>query len=280
MGILDQLKSEAEMKRESEFAAANTRQHLESEYQANILPKMQKMYGFLKEIVEHLSYLDKAIEVADYSHDYPQIGALTQTDYKINTDGYGGLADFNRIMQINVLFNLIAPGSFSYTVEGKTRIEQELAFLISKKVKLDSNRFVSSAGIESATFTITRKIPVCFRFEVDYNNLKIKLFIFNHENFNVYKKTFEPSQITDSLLDEVIRFMLRKDSDFIQLDIASQDKQRIQKKAEEEQLQWAKQLEEIKVEEAKEKHKEDKSGMAAESMFFTRIKAIANKKIL
>jgi uncharacterized membrane protein len=280
MSILDQLKSEADSKRESEFAAANMRQHLESEYQTNILPRMQKMYGFLKEIVEHLSYLDKAIEIADYSHDYPQIGALTQTDYKINTDGYGGLADFNRIMQINVLFNLVGTGSFSYTLEGKTRIEQEIAFLIAKSLKPDWNQYIAN-GIETATFSIKRKIPVRFRFEVDYNNSKIKLLIHNHENFNVYKKTFEPSQITDSLLDEVIRFMLRKDSDFIQLDIASQDKQRIKKKAEEEQLLWAKQLEEIKVEEAKEKEKkEDRGSLLAESVFFTRIKAIANKKIL
>lgn len=284
MGILDQLRSEASSKQESESAAASVRKQLEDEYQTNILPRMQKTYLFLKEIVEHLSYLEKAIEIADYCQRYPQMGALSQTDYKINTDGYGGLADFNRIMQINVIFNCVGRGSFSYEVEGRTRIEQEIAFLHSKNVPLQWNQYINSRGVEAATFTITRKIPVRFKFEVDYNNSKIKLLIHNHENFNVYKETFEPSAVDESLLDEVIRFMLRQDSDFIRLDITNQDKQRIQKKAEEEQQQRAKWLEEIKIEEAKEKKAKEertRTGLAeklGESVIFTTIKSLAKKK--
>jgi hypothetical protein len=77
--------------------------------------------------------------------------------------------------------------------------------------------------------------------------------------------------------------MLRQDSDFIQLDINNQDKQRIQRKAEEEQQQRAKWLEEIKIEEAKEKEEEEKQNvgltdMLSESMFFSRIKSFTKKK--
>lgn len=281
MGILDQLRNEATLKQESEFAAANTQQQLENQYQTRILPKMQQVYLFLKEIVEYLSYLEKAVEITDYCQRYPQMGALSQTDYKINTDGYGGLADFNRIMQVNVLFNCVGRGDFSYEVEGRTRIEQEIAFLNSKNVQLKWNQFINSRGVEAATFSITRKIPVRFRFEVDYNNSKIKLLIHNHENFNVYKKTFQPEDVNEALLDEVSRFMLRQDSDFIRLDITSQDKQRIQKKAEEEQQQLAKWLEEVKVEEAKEKEERAKAGLAeklGESILFSRIKSLTKKK--
>lgn len=281
MGILDQLRNEATLKQESEFAAANTQQQLENQYQTRILPKMQQVYLFLKEIVEYLSYLEKAVEITDYCQRYPQMGALSQTDYKINTDGYGGLADFNRIMQVNVLFNCVGRGNFSYEVEGRTRIEQEIAFLNSKNVQLKWNQFINSRGVEAATFSITRKIPVRFRFEVDYNNSKIKLLIHNHENFNVYKKTFQPEDVNEALLDEVSRFMLRQDSDFIRLDITSQDKQRIQKKAEEEQQQLAKWLEEVKVEEAKEKEERAKAGLAeklGESILFSRIKSLTKKK--
>ncbi len=286
MGVLDQLRNEASNKQESEFAAATTRQQLENDYQTQILPRMQKTYLFLKEIVEHLSYLEKAVEIKDYCQRYPQMGCLSQTDYKINTDGYGGLADFNRIMQINVTFSCVGRGEFSYEVEGKTRIEQEIAFLNSKNVPLKWNQFISGRGVETATFNITRKVPVRFRFEVDYNNSKIKLLIHNHENFNVYKKTFEPDEINEPLLDEVIRFMLRQDSDFIRLDITSQDKLRIQKKAEEEQRQLAKWLEEIKIEEAHKKEKQEgkpvklveKLGGLGESVLFKPIKLLKKKK--
>jgi hypothetical protein len=283
MGVLDQLRNERISKEKHESVAADVQQHLEGEYKAKILPKMQKIYQDLKEVVEHLSYLEKAIEITDYCQRFPQMGTLSQTDYKINTDGYGGLADFNRIMQVNVLFNCIGAGSFSYEVEGRSKIEQEIAFLNSKNLPLKWNQFINSRGVEAAAFNITRKVPVRFKFEVDYNESKIRLLIHNHENFNVYKKNFEPEAVTDSLLDEVIRFMLRQDSDFIQLDINNQDKQRIQRKAEEEQQQRAKWLEEIKIEEAKEKEEEEKQNvgltdMLSESMFFSRIKSFTKKK--
>jgi hypothetical protein len=287
MSILDQLRQERHSKQESEFASANIQQQLEDEYQTNILPKMQKIYLFLKEVVEHLSYLEKAIEVKDYCQRYPEMGTLSQMDYKINTDGYGGLADFNRIMQVNVLFSCVGKGDFTYEVEGKAKIENEVAFLNSKNVPLKWNHFINNRGIEAAVFTITRKIPVRFRFEVDYGESKIKLLIHNHEDFNIYKKIFDPKTLDESeldkLLDEVSRFMLREDSDFIQLDITNQDKRRIQKKAEEEQEQLAKWLEEVKIEEAHEKKKKEKVGLAdklEESIFFQAVKKVATKKII
>lgn len=252
MGILDQLRHEASDKQESEFAAVDVQQQLENEYQQQILPKLQKTYTFLKEIIEHLSYLEKGVETGEYSKDYPQFGVLTQTGYKINTDGYGGLADFNRIMQVNVVFVCAAKGSFTYELEGRARIEQEVAFLHSKNVPVDWNQFVSSKGVEAASFTITRRIPVRFRFEADMKNTQIKLLIHNHDDFSVYKKVFEPEEVNESLLDEVIRYMLRKDSDFIRLDINNQDKERIRKEAEALQMQQAKFLEEIHIEEEKE----------------------------
>ncbi len=273
MGILDQLRDEANIKQESEFQSLNNQQSLEATYQENILPKMQKTFTFLKEIVEHLAYLEQAIKITDYSQRFPEIGALTQENYQINTDGYGGYADFDKIKQINVNFVCAGQGAFNYRIEGRTRIESEVAFLNSKNVPFEWNQFVDNKGIEAAQFTITRKIPVRFRFEADIENTKIKLLINNHEDFSVYNKAFEPDEINEELLDEVIRFMLRKDSDFIRLDINNLDKQRIQKKAEALQVQHAQWLEEIHVEKEHEEHEAENEGS-----LFRRINLFGKRK--
>lgn len=267
MGILDQLRSEATSKQESEFSSSVEEQRLEYQYQTNILPKMQKTYHFLKEIVDHLNYLEKAVEVKDYSARYRQFGTLSQTNYKINTDGFSGVGDFNRIMQINVTFVCQGVGQFCYSLEGKAQIEQEVAFLHSKHIP-----FTWKRGIDKAAFTVARKIPVRFKFEVDFNFSKISLLINNHENFNIYSKTFEPQAINDGLLDEVVRFMLRQDSDFIRLEITSQDKQRIQKKVADEQRQREKFLAEIKAQEA------EKNYLLSEHVLFRQIKLLAGKR--
>ncbi len=267
MGVLDQLRNEATRKQESEFSSTIEGQRLEHEYQTDILPKMQKAYHFLKEIVDHLNYLEKAVEVKHYSNSYRQFGTLTQTNYKINTDGYSGVGDFNRIMQVNVTFVCQGVGEFVYSVEGKAQIEHEVAFLHSKHIP-----FTWKRGIQKAAFTVTRRIPVRFKFVVDFNNSKINLLINNYENFNAYSKTFAPEAVNDALLDEVVRFMLRQDSDFIRLEITGQDKLRIQKKVEEERRLRDKLQEEIRVQEAKTK--DSRIDLA----FFKQIKLLAGRK--
>ncbi|WAR45078.1 hypothetical protein [Methylomonas rapida] len=227
MGILDQLKQEAAEKQKLQESQTNLQKQREDRYRAAILPAMQKAFKFMQELVEYLNFLEHAVVVEEYSNQYPQFGQMKQQDYKIYTDNHGGFADVDRLMQINVRFFCVGFGSFSYNLEGQNRIEREVAFLTSRNVHFDWKLLDGRSAIPSAVFTITRRIPVRFRFEVDYDNSKIHLLINNHENFNAYKKAFAPEDVNDELLDEIARFMLRKDSDFIRLEITSVQRQRI-----------------------------------------------------
>jgi hypothetical protein len=256
MGVLDQLRNEATIKQQSEFSERDTQQQLDIIYRGTILPRMQKIFIFLKEVVEHLAYLEKAIEIVHYSRKFPDIGVLIQQDYQINTDNYGGFADFENIKQINVNFVCIGRGSFNYVLDGRNKIEDEVAFLNAKNMTFDWNQFVNQEGVDAANFTVTRKIPVRFRFEADIKQSRIKLLINNHEDFSVYNKKFDPNAMNEEFLDEVIRLMLRRESDFIRLDINNQDKYRIQKRAEALQIQQAQWLNNINIKEDLQPKKE------------------------
>ena len=227
MGILDELKQEATKKQRQQVTEENLEQQRETRYRDAILPAMQKAFLFMQELVEHLSFLEHAIVVKQYSSHYPQFGTLTQQDYKIYTDDHGGFADFDRLMQITVRFFCVGPGSFRYELESKGRIEREVSFLSSRHLSFDWVLNGGNSAMQRASFTVVRKIPVRFKFEVDYANSTIHLMIHNHESFSSYKKTFTAEQVNDELLDEIARFMLRRDSNFICLDISLDHKQRI-----------------------------------------------------
>ncbi len=248
MGILDQLKQEAAQKKQQEQTQVNLQKQRDDFYRAEILPAMQKAFRFMKELVEYLNFLEHDIEVEQYSARYPQFGPLKQQNYKIFTDNHGGFADFDRLMQINVCFFCVGFGSFSYNLESQNRIEREVAFLTSRNVNFDWKLLDGRSAMHSACFTIARKIPVRFKFEVDYEQSKIQLLINNHEDFNVYKKTFTPEEINDELLDEIARFMLRKDSDFIRLDISSSHRRQIRNLVEQHRKQELTLMREIHAE--------------------------------
>lgn len=228
MGILNQLRDEANQKKENDRNNLTRKQQLEIDYQTKVLPKMQNTFLFMKELVEHLKFLDHAIIIENYSNHYPQFGNLTQTDYKINTDGIVGFVDIEQLMQINVSFQCLGEGDFFIKKQGKFAIEQEIAFLQEKNIKFAWNPTQNLN--ETASIKVYRHFPVSFRFEVDYEQSQIKLHIKNHSNFDNYSKAFLPDEVNDELLDEIARFMLRKDYDFIRLKISNQQKQDIRQR--------------------------------------------------
>jgi hypothetical protein len=238
MGVLEQLRDQVNRKQDDALDQQTIEQELAARYKKSILPKMQSIFVFMKEMVEHLTYLEQAVFIDDYSSRYPQFGRLIQTGYRINSDGIMGYADPDRLMQVNVNFFCQNEGTFTYHLQGRSLIEKEVAFLSAHKVPFEWKYFQGVGMVQNASFTVTRKVPVRFKFEVDYAASNIKILINNHENFGVYKKSFAPEEVDNDLLDEVARFMLRIDSDFIRLEITSEHKKIIRSKLEETQREY------------------------------------------
>ncbi len=257
MGILNQLRDQADQKKANTIDQSTVKEQLEKNYQTDILPSMQKTFHFMKELVDHLKFLEHAIKIENYSSQYPQFGRLTQTHYKINTDGFVGFVDPEQLMQINVSFQCVGDGEFIIERKGRLAIEQEIAFLHDKQIKFKWNP--SQNFNKTANIKVYKSFPVSFRFEVDYDQSQIKLHIRNHSEFDTYTKVFHPHEINHELLDEIARFMLRKDSDFILLQISTQQKKDIQQRLTEYNNQQIIMQQQIQLEELKEKELAEKS---------------------
>lgn len=249
MSILDELRQKAEQKKAEQLQQESAQQQLERVYRSALLPKMQYFYDCLNETVKHLNFLEEPILINNYSSRYPQFGGLSQKNYKINTDGYSGLADYNRLMQINVNFVCEAEGEFSYALQSKRLIEAEVAFLHARRLAFSWKNQAMVTGVESAGFTIQRKIPVSFKIEVDYNFSKLKVTINNHENLEFFSKSFAPEQLDDDLLDAIISYLMRRDNRLIRLDISDAHKTIIQNNLASYQQEQAELLAKIKYEE-------------------------------
>jgi len=230
MGVLDQLRKQADQKKSSEKQEIDQSKKRDHTYKTEILPKMQEIFQYIQELVEHLNYLEVPIQIEHYSHRFPKLGMLSQKDYKLNTDGYAGFADIDKLMQINMTFYCVRSGSFHYTVKTKTAIEQEVAFFHAKRLKTKILRVPSTGGDEAAKFIVERIIPVRLRFEVDYDQSKIKVMINNHTNFSSYAESWTASQIDAKFLDTLARYILRQDNDFISLGMTNECREQLRKK--------------------------------------------------
>ena len=53
MGVLEQLRKEADQKKSSEQLQLDQKQQREHAYKTQVLPKMQELFKYLQELVEH-----------------------------------------------------------------------------------------------------------------------------------------------------------------------------------------------------------------------------------
>jgi len=218
MSVLDELRKKADEKKAAEQQQAMTNAQLEQVYLSQILPKMQLIFDSFQEAIDYLNFLEEPVQVKNYCQQYPQFGDLSQSNYRINTDGRIGLADYNRIMQVNVSFFCEAKGEFSYRLESDPLIDKEINFLQAKKLIFDWKHQSVIGGTPCTQFTIQRKIPVAFRVEVDYQQSLFKVSIKNHQNLQSFTKSFSPEQVDSDFIDSLLRYFLRKDDQFVKVD--------------------------------------------------------------
>jgi hypothetical protein len=220
MSILDELKQKVEAKKQAQYEQSQLNEQLEHTYQQTLLPKLQFFYDCLHELVEYLNFLEEPVQVHHYSRRYPQFGTLSQKNYKINTDGIMGLADYNRLMQVNVSFNCEAEGGFSYALSSKPLADKEYKFLFDRGLRFQQKH----QHPDKAVFVVERKIPVRFQLRVDYPSSMLKVSIYNHESFRIFRKRFTPEQLDDEFLDAFLCYFMRRDDRFVRADISEGEK--------------------------------------------------------
>lgn len=231
MGVLEQLRKEANQKKSTQKQELNQTQQCELNYKRLILPKMQEIFNYLQELVDHLNYLEVPVLVEEYTPRFPKMGVLAQKDYKISTDGFGGFADINKIMHINVTFNCVGEGEFHYLVSGKGAIEKEISFLHTKRLTVNVQKMPGKINKEeTAKIFVKRSIPVRLRFAVDYENSAIHVVINNYSDFSLYTESWQAADMDADFLDVIARYLLRKDTEFIKPEISDEHREVLRKR--------------------------------------------------
>jgi hypothetical protein len=254
MSVLEELRKKAEEKKAVERQQEQNLDYLEQIYTLELLPKMQFLYDNLNETIEYLNFLEEPLLIKNYGSRFPQFGRLLQKEYKMNTDGRIGRANYDRLMQINISFSCEGPGDFSYSV-AKNFSNKEKEFLTEKRLTFTTESINSTLQ----RFTIKRKIPVTFSIKVDYEQSKLDVIIDNYENLESFSKSFSPEELNEEFLDSLLSYFIRKDNRFVKPEITEHHKIIIQNHIEPYQQQQRELLAELAKEKAEQQKQKTKS---------------------
>ena len=107
---LDELRQETNLKKVHDDIQKTREQVWQQNYTDLVLPKMQFIYYYLKEVVDHLKFIDHKVSINDYSQRFPKFETLKQRNYKISTDGRGGIGNIDKLREIDISFYLLIWG--------------------------------------------------------------------------------------------------------------------------------------------------------------------------
>lgn len=249
MGVLDDLRTQAQDRREQEETDAALVAQREQVYRDEIEPRMTQAYQFFMELVEHLNYVKLETPV-----NYPLLpdgapATLNQSDYTVVIDSSKAL----QRIDINCQCSLEKPLEFE--IFGRDAVLRHADRLDRFYIKYE-RRDYKDANYEliGAKFKIEGPLPLKIVINADVMNSVILIGARNFTGAGVNRYTVQPSEFDEAFMDRIGQFMLRKIDKLFTLEMGDAAKEAIRERlkleAEQREQEMREAEERLKAEEA------------------------------
>ena len=240
MGLLDDLRNQAEGRRKQEEQEAAEKARREEIYRQEIQPRMTKAYQYFLELIEHLNYVKPEILV-----DYPllkhaQHVQLRQDEYTIVIDSSKALK------RIDIIFQCTLDAPIDYEILGKEAVLNQSDKLDRYRINYTRrDRKDVSLELEGARFRIEGPLPLRVLIEADVPHSVIRLALRNFTDPGVSRYTLKPGDFNEEFLDRLGKFMLRQETTlFDMLEMSEEALQALRQRLQEEQARRDQELRE------------------------------------
>jgi hypothetical protein len=216
MSFLDELKKEAEARKQKEMAETQSRLEAVNRNFLLVQGRLQEVYRYLKKLVEQLGEIDLPVHRSYYVEGIGQVDKLLQTGYAVALKRMTlGHKDF--IKEILLGFKCVSDKTFTIEKDSPAAIERQRDYLWRNNIRFDYEEFRNERGyVYRGTFTVPAIIPVSFIVSGDLESARIRI---STKNFNMLIATefiYELSEVDNAFLDEFAKYLLNKPSNFIQ----------------------------------------------------------------
>lgn len=236
MGLLDDLKREADLARDAKEAEAIRQAGLDRIYRTEIAPRLIKIHGYLTEMLRHLEDANRPI-YAEF--EFPALGKIVgfrQEAYTLRIDGHG------TPKKVSLNCDCLLPEERKFVVPiGEA--EELRQYLIANQVVYTEWPVRNGSGpIQSLLFQAKLRVRASLVFEADIETSRIRVLSFNFEGLGVREYAFDYGRIDTSWLDDMGRYLLREKRVLGYLEISDEARALLKRRAAEEKAHMERQL--------------------------------------
>jgi len=214
MSFLDELKQEAEAKKQLDLESTQTRMRMEEMRMAMVEGKLREMFQYLNDLSKQLNDLKLPLYRNYYIEGMGQDIKLLQGDYKV---AIKNITIEHKDHLKEILFGFKCAENKTYTIEkdNPTAIERQKDYLWRNGIKFEYAEFKNERGyVYRGVFTVPAVVPVSFLIVGDFDNANITI---TSKNFNMLtgaEYVYDPESINNAFMDEFAKYLLDKPSNF------------------------------------------------------------------
>lgn len=230
MGLLDELKKEAEQKEELARQEDAELQAREAYYCQELRPALHRAHDYFEELVQHLNAVER-----DIRPDYPLAPAgqppieLRQGNYLCRADSH----DSPRSVLVKT--ECVLDKKREIRVNGQAEFARYSALLEDHMLPhYTKKQLDESHEVAAGTFILEGPLTVQIRLQANPEERCVNLDLLNVESHPLKRYKFAPERIDEELLDRLARMLVREESTLVEVKVSEEMRAELRRKLEEE----------------------------------------------
>lgn len=208
MGLLDELKKEAEAVQQERNREVDASQAKHELIENELRPRMRELYSYFKELRDQLEVLDPDIHIDCEVEGMGTLRGLRQGKYRIATDDPQALDSFT------FHYACEKPGRVEIRKPDRGAVERQREFLWSQNLRFQVR---DSQKDGSGLFLLDAFVPVSIEFSIDAERGGIALRLRNVHGLGVMRHLFSADRLDKDFTEELAKVVLGKPNRFNEL---------------------------------------------------------------
>jgi len=200
MGILDDLKKQADGVRAREARDRRQARAEEDVFESLLQPCMKKLYAYLEEFVRSANVVKPSVVASYEVTGFGVLRDLRQGEYRLSAE------DPETLRCFSLEFTCRGPGTIEFQKETKIAADRQREYLSAHGLSYDWKIRTDGRGL----FQLRALVPVSFEFAADADQAAVTLHIRNLDALGVTNFHLAPDTVNDEFLDELGKCILRQ----------------------------------------------------------------------
>ncbi len=207
MGLLDDLKKEAEAAKARQDSDAQASTVRRSEVEAQLLPKIRAIYEYFSEFQNYVQVVNPEVNISLELQEIGQVEGFGQEEYQLSTDNPEKITSF--------IFRFInsKKGAVQVRIDDSIKAGKFRDYIRDNQLRAK----VRPGEKGESVFIVDLRIPVAISFGLDLDRAKLVLSLRNFDSIGVTRHTLSLDRVDDKFLDELAKSILRKPNQLDQL---------------------------------------------------------------